>query len=169
MKSLRHFLFSVRIPVRALLLVPFAYLFLFCGRAAFAQTPTVPLDPVIQALTGHAYAVAAALVVGWVVSLTKTGWLSTWLAQKLPSRFLPLWAFGIGELGTVTASVIAGTDWKVALLQGLESSAIAVFTHQVVIEGFRKGAEVSKPTPKLVATRIAAKLVIPPPAPPSVP
>jgi hypothetical protein len=142
----------------------------FTAGTAAAQSvpsPPLPIDPFLDALKQHGYAMAGAIWVGYLVALTKSGHLSVWLAQTIPSKWLPIWALFLGTAGTVSAAIISGQDWKQALLQGGESAVLAVFTHQVVIEGLFGGRELHQPTSKLIAVRSAAVSRIMPTSPPT--
>jgi hypothetical protein len=137
--------------------------------ALFALDPTQPPNfPDLSALPGlwaallsHAYLLAGAIGTGMLVALAKQGWFSTWVANRLPSRYLPFVALVIGVAGTSSAEIIAGAPWQRALLDGLMAAATSVFGHQAVVEGMRNGKEI-------IPERKAPALVPPPPPVPQV-
>lgn len=97
---------------------------------------------IFQALQAHTYSLGLALLVALLVSLAKQGWLSSKLANALPSKALPYVAVGLSGLGTWAAEVEAGTSWSVAIVDALKIAGAAVFLHQTVVEGMRGGREV---------------------------
>jgi hypothetical protein len=131
------------------------------------QTPYLPdmsaLPGLWAALQSHAYLMAGAIGTNLLVTLAKQGWFSTWLANKLPSRYLPFVALVVGVLGTSSAELIAGAPWQRALLDGLMAAATAVFTHQAIVEGARNGKEIIPE--KRVVPVIPPTLI--PPGPPA--
>lgn len=153
------------------LLRPMAHLQMLAANPQPADVP-VPIDSFVAALRSHAYALAAAIGIGFVVSLTKTGWLSTWLAERIPATARPWVAVVLGAVSFTCGAIIAGTDWRTAVMQGIEAGVLAVFGHQVVVQGLRKGAELLPQTAKLTAAHGPPVTVEPPPPiaarPPSV-
>lgn len=103
------------------------------------------LAAVLAALQGKQWVLLAALLVGAVVALAKQGWLSVWLAAKLPKAALPWLAVTLGVLGLSSAEIAAGTPWPKAVMDGLSSGLAAVFAHQTIVEGVRKGVEIVPP------------------------
>jgi hypothetical protein len=128
-----------------------------------ADGPPVPLDPFVEALKAHAWPLAAAIVISFLITLTKTGWLSTWLAERIPAWFRPWLAILLGAASLSTAAIIAGTDWRTALLQGIEAGVLAVFGHQVIVANPRDGKELVPQTAKLTAMHGPPMTVSPPP------
>lgn len=113
------------------------------------------LDPtavfaLFTAFKTHAWLLGGALVTNLLLAFAKQGWFSTWLALKIPSRYLPFIATGLGVLGTMAAEVIAGGGWQKALADGLGAAMGAVFGHQAIVEAARDGKELVPPTRALV-------------------
>jgi hypothetical protein len=107
------------------------------------------LNAILSALASHQWALLVALVVGGVVALAKQGWLSSWLQQHLPKAALPYLAPLLGFLGVASADIIEGKPWLQAITDGLSTGLSggigAVFLHEVVVEGARKGKEIVGP------------------------
>lgn len=140
---------------RLLPVAAFAFIGAFVLVASAQPTPPpVPsygTDDLFHALAGHQWPVAAGVGVFLVVGLFKQGWLSTWLGSKVPAQAQPFVALALSLLSVTSASIAGGTVWYTAILQGIETAAMAVFTHQTVIEGFRGGREIIKQKPPAVA------------------
>jgi hypothetical protein len=135
-------------------LVLVGFFFGFVAHAAQAPAPsgtTLDIGPLIDALVGHKWSLAAAIVVGLVVALAKQGWLSAWLQAKLPPAALPYLAVLLGSLGMVSAAIIGGQPWLPALESGFLAGLLAITGHETVIEGIRKGKELI-PARKVVLT-----------------
>jgi|SRR5882672_1297511 len=133
--------------------------------AALIQT-TDSLDPallpqLLAAWNAHAWPLVGAIVTMWLIMLAKQGWLSTWVASRLPARYLPWIAVVLGVLGTSSTEIIAGKPWVAAVVDGLMSGIGAVFGHQAFVESARGGKEIVPPTQKVAVARS-----IPPPAMP---
>ena len=94
----------------------------------------------------HGYVVAGACLVGLAVALAKAGWFGGWVA-KVPAKYRPVLALGVGVLGMVAAELQQGMDWREAILHGLEALGLAVFGHQAVVEGMRGGKEIVPQSP----------------------
>lgn len=137
-----------RLPWRkiALACAAFAVVGLF-SIVAFAQVTPSPQDLIgqlVAAASAHEWLLFTALIVGFVVALTKQGWLGTWLQSKFPSAVLPYWAMILGFGGTFSIDVIAGKTWQAALFDGfsgLLAAFISIAGHQTVIEHMRAGKE----------------------------
>jgi hypothetical protein len=139
----------------------------------FAADPADVIGTLVQALTdfkgGHAV-LGIALLVGMVIALAKQGWLSSWLASKLPPVSLPYLAVALAFVGTWSTEVENGTAWLQALLDALKIAAIAVLGHETVIEGLRKGKEIvptapwckpgSTPKPPIAAVGLLAIVLL---------
>ena len=108
-----------------------------------------------QALSQHQYVVFAALVIGMSISLLKQGYLSAWLAQKVPSAMLPVVAAAMGVVGMVAQALATGQDWRQAVFAGLAAAFTAVFGHQVVVEGMMGGSEIVQPAPWMKTPSVA--------------
>ena len=72
----------------------------------------------------------------------------------------------LGVLATVGIDLQQGMPWQQAVLYGLYAAGLAVFGHQVVVEGALKGVEWM---PATKAVRAARATIPPPPASPSKP
>ena len=131
---------------------------------SLAQNPDQPapgIDVLAAAIASHQWAVVAGIGIWLVVALAKQGWLSTWLASKIPGAYQPLVALALAQLLFVAQQLASGKPVVPAVLQALEAAAMAVFTHQVVVEGVRKGKELVPATKSVQAVRDT----IPPPKP----
>jgi hypothetical protein len=95
----------------------------------------------IAAYGDHSWILLGAIVVGGLVALTKTGWLGTWLQQKIPAPYRPIYALALSVVTMGAAQIEAGVDWKHALMNCVYATATAVFAHQTVVEGARHGSE----------------------------
>lgn len=141
--------------------------------AALADpSSTDPVGIVVAAFKNFqsgAYALGVALVMGLLVALAKQGWLSSWLADKLPKASLPYVAVGLSVLGTWATEMQAGASLGQAAIDALKIAALAVFGHQTVIEGLRKGAELVPRAPWSKGGGGPAAPPAPPPAPPAPP
>jgi len=105
-----------------------------------------------QLVVDHKWVAVASVVIGLLVRLSKTDvrWFPT-----LDARWRALLAVVLGVASGVLDKVATGTAWAPALIGGLVSGMLAVTSHDVVIEGFRRGRELDKPKDS------------PPPPPPS--
>lgn len=102
----------------------------------------IDFQPFLDALTAHNYVLFGALFVGFLVALMKQGWASRWLATKLPAAGLPYLSVVLGSLLVSSAEVVAGKPVKMALVHGFLAGIMAIFGHEVVIEGARGGKEI---------------------------
>jgi hypothetical protein len=109
--------------------------------------------PLLAALKDHRYAFAGAVLVNVLVTVAKQGWFSNAVASKLPARYLPFVAVGLGVLSVSSTEVIAGMPWTQALFDGLAAGVTAVFGHQAVVEASRNGKEVVPAAPWTPAGR----------------
>jgi len=99
------------------------------------------MNALLTAIFAHNWTLTAAIVVGGVVALAKQGYLSAWLAKKLPPAALPYLSVALGVLGLGASEIVAGTPWQQAILDGIKSGILAVFGHEVGIESLRRGRE----------------------------
>lgn len=113
--------------------------------------PTV-FPALFAAFHAHLWLLGGALATNLLVAFAKQGWFSTALAERLPARYLPFVATGVGVLGTMSAEVIAGAGWQKALMDGLGAAMGAVFGHQAIVEAARGGKEFVPPTKALVVS-----------------
>lgn len=102
------------------------------------------IQPFVDAVFAHQWVLFGALVIGLFVALVKQGQLGTWLQAKMPPRFIPFFAPCIGALGLTSSEVIAGKPWQGAVVDGINAGILAVFGHQLIIEGMRNGKELVK-------------------------
>jgi hypothetical protein len=103
----------------------------------------------------HAWILFIALLVGALLALIKQGWLGAWLKAKIPSRYIPLYALALSELGLMSADIIGGKTWQQALQDGFAAAMLAVFGHETLIEMVRNGKEIVpayKATPSTPST-----------------
>lgn len=117
------------------------------------------INQLIADILAQKWILVAAILVGAVVDLMKQGWVSAWLAKKLPSVALPYLAVVLGALGMSATEVTTGKPLKQAIYDGLLSGVLAVFGHETLIEGLRGGRE-------LIPSRAPA---VPPAPPPPAP
>lgn len=101
----------------------------------------IDFQPFLDALTARNYVLFGALAIGFLVALMKQGWVSRWLATKLPAAGLPYLSVVLGSLLVSSAEVVAGKPVKMALVHGFLAGVMAIFGHEVVIEGARGGKE----------------------------
>jgi hypothetical protein len=109
--------------------------------------------PLLAALKDHRFAFAGAVLVNVLVTVAKQGWFSNAVASKLPARYIPFVAVGLGVLGVSSAEVVAGLPWSQALFDGLAAGVTAVFGHQAIVEAGRNGREVVPSAPWAPAER----------------
>ncbi len=102
------------------------------------------LTPFITAFVAHQWALFAALIVGLVVALSKQGWLSSWLAAKIPPAVRPWYALAISLLTTGSGDIVSGKTWQAALQDVALTFVTAMMGHQIVIESLRHGVELIK-------------------------
>jgi hypothetical protein len=95
----------------------------------------LPIDPskLESAFAGKQWILLTAMLVGCVV------------AKKLPPQALPLLAMGLSVLSLTSAEIIAGINWQKALVDGVVAGFMAVYGHQTIVEGVRKGVEILPP------------------------
>lgn len=124
-------------------------LYAMAAQAADAIDFSALAAQLLAAYQAHAYVMLGALAIGALVAFAKQGWLSVWLATRIPARYLPVLAVALGVLGTASTSLISGRPLLQAVLDGLASAMVAVFGHQVVVEGFRRGKEIVPMHPAL--------------------
>lgn len=100
------------------------------------------ISAVLAAFAGKQWVLLVALLVGGLVAAAKQGWLSTWLADKLPKPALPYLATALSMLGVAASEVIGGQSLNRALIDGIQAGMLAVFGHEAIIESLRKGKEI---------------------------
>src|SRR5258708_36951066 len=98
------------------------------------------MDQILLLVSAHKWIALAALVVGALMRLLKAGKLGAPMA-KLPARWRPMVAVGLGTLAGVLDAGGNGTKWQVAVGGGVISAALAVMGHDVIVEGFMGGTE----------------------------
>jgi hypothetical protein len=103
------------------------------------------ITPFLNAIKSHQWALLTALILGLFVALVKQGQLGQALKAKLPKQLIPFYAPVLGAVGAFSVEVIQGTAWKAAVVDavnlGITGAMIAIFGHQLVIEGLRGGKE----------------------------
>jgi hypothetical protein len=99
------------------------------------------LNAILAAIAAKAWVLLVALVVFAVVGAAKQGWLSAWLARKLPAKLLPYLAMTLSFLGTVASAIIAGQRLSAAFGAGFAALPWATLLHEVVVEGWLGGRE----------------------------
>lgn len=112
------------------------------AQAVDTSNPIAVLLAMVSDFQSHAYLLAVAIGVAFVVSLAKQGWLSFWLQSKLPSWALPILAFVVAVGTTWATEVQGGIVWSKALWDAINAAALAVFAHQMVVEHMRGGKEI---------------------------
>jgi len=116
--------------------------------------PAAPsFNDLILALSGHHWTILFGIGLFLLVGFAKQGWLSAWLASKVPTGYQPLLALVLSLLALAGSQIAAGAAVVPAILQALEAAAMAVFTHQVIVEGVRKGKELVPATKTVAASR----------------
>lgn len=116
----------------------------------------------VTAIEAHQWMLVTGLTVGALVALSKQGWLSDWLANKLPSAVVPYYTLLLSVASVGSADLVAGKTWQQALSDAVGAAFTAIAAHQIVIESARKGREIVPPT-----KATAARRSLPPPAPPT--
>jgi hypothetical protein len=95
----------------------------------------------------HAWPALATVVIGLLVRLLKSPAVPYPL-DRIPANARPLVALLLGLASGCLEHVAAGTPWQTALVQGVVAAGLAVFGHQLVIEGARGGQEIGAPKPE---------------------
>ena len=116
-----------------------------CATLKFMSTQTGLLSIIASiqaAIAGKQWILLAAILVGFVVATAKQGWLSAWLAKKLPPSALPYLAMSLGVIGTAAAEVTAGKPLAQALVDGFSAGMAAIVGHETLVEGIRGGKEI---------------------------
>ena len=101
------------------------------------------IDQLIELILAHQWVAAAAVIIGALMRLQKSGRLT--LPWTIPARWRPLAGLALGILSGALEAVVAGTPWDRAIVGGLVSAAVAALGHGVVIEGLRGGRELGQP------------------------
>lgn len=136
------------------------------------------LQPIFDAISAHRWALVFALVVGALVALMKQGWLGTYVANKLPPAARPWLAVGLGVASLMVADLQAGKSWQQAVFDGISAAMVAIFGHDFIVEGLRKGKEIIPTAPYAKPPSGDApgngpyrtkSDPVPPPAPPATP
>lgn len=102
-------------------------------------------DNVYELLVREQWVGLGALCIGLLVRLLKSEAVPPPL-DRIPSKARPLIALLLGIVSGALDKVVTGTPWKMAIVGGLVSSALAVLGHDVVIEWLRKGRELGPQT-----------------------
>lgn len=107
-----------------------------------------------------------AVILGFAVRILKS---DTVLPFSVPARWRVWLAFGLGgAAGALDKLIEAGnTTWTAALTQGLTAAAVAILSHELLIESLRGGREL--PIPGLMAGPAPRPRTPPPPPSPPTP
>lgn len=122
--------------------------------------PTTP--PTVATLS---WPVVGGAIIGMIVRLLKSERVPTPF-DKIPPKLRPLFALALGALQAPIETIVSGTPWPTALVNGLLAAAFAVFAHQTVIEGLRDGKEVLQGT---APVEVPPESRVPPETPPTPP
>lgn len=125
------------------------------------------LTPIYQAFVAHQWLLFGALFTGLVIALLKQGWLSAKVQAQIPPRYLPAFAVGLGIGSLMVADIVAGKTWQQALFDGFGAATLAVFGHQIVIEGALNGKEIIPPAPGSIRPNVPS--LFPPKNTPTIP
>lgn len=97
------------------------------------------MEQFADAIQNQKWVLLGALIIGALVRLLK---VKPELAEKIPPRWRPVFATGLGILwGVLDKVAITGQAWGPAIISGLFAAAIAVWGHDTVIEAVRGGNE----------------------------
>ncbi len=91
----------------------------------------------------EAWVPLTALLIGLVVRLLKLP-LVPYPFDQIPPKYRSVVAVALGVLSSALDRIANGTPWRAALVSGLVAAALAVLTHDVVIEGLRGGREIGQ-------------------------
>lgn len=94
---------------------------------------------IVDLYNAHQWPVLAALAIGLIVRLVKSGKLT--LPVTVPARYRPWLSLGLGAASGVAQAIVMGTPWRDAIIGGIASGAAAIVGHDTVIESARKGRE----------------------------
>lgn len=102
------------------------------------------MDPneVASLLEQRAWVPLAALVIAFAVRLVKS---DTKLPINLEPRYRIWLGVGLGAVSGVLDHVVSGTPWRIALVGGAVSLALAVLGHETVVSSLRGGREIPIP------------------------
>jgi hypothetical protein len=98
------------------------------------------IQQIVQLLAEKKYIVLAALVIGFIVRLSKD---DIERLPTVPARFRPLLAVALGALIAASQSVVAGIPLKQAAYEGVAAVTLAILGHVFGIEVARGGKELS--------------------------
>jgi hypothetical protein len=102
------------------------------------------LDPgaVINYIANKQWIPLVSVVLIWFgVRLSKD---DTWFPD-IPAKWRPTLALLLGAASAGLNKIVPGMTWKQAVATGLVAALVAIFAHDTLIEGLRKGAEPSLP------------------------
>ncbi len=94
----------------------------------------------------HAWPALSAVAIGLLVRALKSPKVPPPL-DRIPARARPLVALLLGIASGALEAVVAGTPWQKAVIGGVIAAAVAIASHQLVIEGARGGRELGEPKP----------------------
>lgn len=140
------------------------------------QTPPILIQPFVLAVENKQWTMFVALCLGGFVALSKQGWFSAWMAEKLNTPLkTQLYALGVGMAAAFSIDGVAGKNLVTCIEDAINIVIMAVFLHQFVIKGILKGQEPIPATKKVAETRVldaqlhATLNSVPPPPPSTVP
>jgi hypothetical protein len=119
----------------------------------------------VQLATDHKWLAASILTINLLVRLLKSPSVPAPL-DKIPPNARPLLALLFGLVSGVLQHMAVGVPWRPALEQGLAAAALAVFLHQLGVEGALGGREPFAPTPASVPVPVPPEPVPIEPPPP---
>jgi hypothetical protein len=111
------------------------------------------VNAVVQLALDHQWVALAAVIINLVVRLLKSGRFPA-LTEWIPPKARVLVALLLGFLAGGLDAVVRGTPWSEALVGGIVAAAVAVLTHDLLIEWVRGGKEL-----------LAKRPIFPPEAP----
>jgi hypothetical protein len=105
-------------------------------------------DEVSQAIAlarSDAWIPLATLVISVLVRLSKTDAAVEWFPINVQPRMRAVYALILGAASGIVAGLAGGGHWPSALAGGVVAGALAITTHEVVVEGFRNGRDIGTP------------------------
>lgn len=98
------------------------------------------IEILLQLLNDRKWVGASAVLIWAIVRLLKMP-SCPWPFSKIPTKARPLVAVVLGIMAGSLDLIVNGTSWQSALINGVVSSAIAVFGHEIFVEWLNKGKE----------------------------
>jgi hypothetical protein len=113
----------------------------------------VSVDTFVQLLRSHAWIAILSILVGILVRLSKTD--VAWFKWNTKPEHRAFWAMGLAMLGAALDRLASGGTWYDAIAGGVVAGSGAIATHEVVVNGMRRGRDFGVP-----------RSMLPPPPPP---